>query len=88
MNPIPKKLYDILTWVKIVLAVVIPLVIGLHEVWDIPYGYQIIQSLTVLEAAVIGFLKFDSIEFFSDKDIIESADLAALAEAVKDSVEE
>jgi hypothetical protein len=67
MNPIPKKLYDILTWVKIILAVAIPLVIGLDKVWNIPYGYQIIQTLTVVEAAVIGFLKFDSIEYFSDK---------------------
>ena len=69
MNPIPKKLYDILTWVKIVLAVVIPLVIGLDKIWELPFGYQIIQTLTVVEAAVIAFLKFDSIEYFSDKEI-------------------
>lgn len=71
MNPIPKKLYDILTWVKITLAVAIPLVIGLDKVWNIPYGYQIIQTLTVLEAAVIGFLKFDSITYFDDKEIVD-----------------
>lgn len=71
MNPIPKKLYDILTWVKIVLAVVIPLVIGLDKIWELPFGYQIIQTLTVVEAAVIAFLKFDSIEYFSDKEIKE-----------------
>ena len=88
MNPIPKKLYDVLTWVKIVLAILIPLVIGLDKVWNIPYGYQIIQTLTVAEAAVIGFLKFDSIEYFSDKSVIESADLSALTEALKDSLSE
>ena len=71
MNPIPKKLYDVLTWVKIVLAVLIPLVIGLDKVWDIPYGYQIIQTLTVVEAAVIGFLKLDSNEYFSGKEIVD-----------------
>ena len=71
MNPIPKKLYDILTWVKIVLAVVIPLVIGLDKIWELPFGYQIIQTLTVVEAAVIAFLKFESIEYFSDKEIKE-----------------
>lgn len=71
MNPIPKKLYDILTWVKIVLAVIIPLVIGINEIWDLSFGYQIIQTLSVIEAAVIGFLKFDSIEYFSDKTIVD-----------------
>ena len=74
MNPIPKKLYDILTWVKIILAVAIPLAIGLDKVWNIPYGYQIIQTVTVLEAAVIGFLKFDSITYFDDKEIVEKSE--------------
>lgn len=88
MNPIPKKLYDVLTCVKIVLAVLIPLMIGLDKVWNIPYGYQIIQTLTVVEAAIISFLKLDSNEYFSDKSVIESADLSALTEALKDSVSE
>lgn len=71
MTPIPKKLYDILTWVKIVLAVLIPLMIGLDKIWALPFGYQIIQTLTVLEAAVIGFLKLDSISYFDDKEIVD-----------------
>ena len=75
MNPIPKRLYDALTWVKIILAVLIPLVIGLDKVWNLPYGYQIIQTLTVLEAAVIGFLKVDSIEYFSDKEIKDKEEI-------------
>lgn len=74
MTPIPKKLYDILTWVKIILAVVIPLVIGLDKIWSLPFGYQIIQTLTVIEAAVIGFLKLDSISYFDDKEIVDKVE--------------
>lgn len=74
MLPIPEKLYNVLTWIKIALSVVIPLVIGLHEVWDLPFGYQIIQSLTIIEAAIIAFLKLDSIEFFHNKQIVDKTE--------------
>lgn len=74
MTPIPKRLYDILTWVKIVLAILIPLVIGLDKIWSLPFGYQIIQTLTVIEAAVIGFLKLDSISYFDDKEIVDKVE--------------
>ena len=66
----PKKLYDILTWIKIGIGILIPLFVGLNEVWDFSWGYQVIQTLTLIEAAIIAALKIDSTAFFKDKDII------------------
>ena len=66
----PKKLYDIFTWIKIGIGILIPLFVGLNEVWDFSWGYQVIQSLTLVEAAIIAVLKVDSISYFKDKDII------------------
>lgn len=66
-----KKLYDILTYIKIVLGILIPLFVGLNEIWDFAYGYQIIQTLTVIEGAIIAALKIDSTKYFSNKLIIE-----------------
>lgn len=48
-----KKFYNALTWVKIILGILIPIMVGLNEIWSIPYGYQILQTLTVIEGAVI-----------------------------------
>ena len=67
----PKKLYDALTVCKIVLGIVIPLFVGLNEIWNIPFGYQIIQTLTVVEGALIAALKIDSTKYFEDKLIIK-----------------
>ena len=49
MLPIPKKVYDILTIIKIVLGVLIPAVIALNEVYNFSFGYQLIQTLSILE---------------------------------------
>lgn len=66
----PKKLYDIFTWIKIGIGILIPLFVGLNEVWNFSWGYQVIQSLTLIEAAIIAVLKVDSVSYFKDKDII------------------
>ena len=66
----PKKLYDILTWVKIVIGILIPLCVGINEIWDLSFGYQLIQTLSVIEAAVIAALKIDSTEFFKEHKIV------------------
>lgn len=66
----PKKLYDIFTWIKIGIGILIPLFVGLNKVWDFSWGYQVIQSLSIVEAAIIAALKIDSTEYFKDKDII------------------
>lgn len=68
MLPIPKKVYDILTIIKIVLGVLIPAVIALNEVYSFSFGYQLIQTLTILEGMVIAFLKIDSTEYFKGKE--------------------
>lgn len=66
----PKKLYDILTYVKIAIGILIPVIVGLNEVWDFSWGYQVIQTLSILEAAVIAALKIDSTEFFKKNEIV------------------
>ena len=66
-----KKFYNALTWVKIILGILIPIMVGLNEIWSIPYGYQILQTLTVIEGAVIAVQKVNSDEFFKDKEIVQ-----------------
>lgn len=66
---ISKKLYETLKWVSLVLPVVITAIIGFQEL----YGFTplIAQSLGILEAALLSFLKIESNEYFSDKEIIQ-----------------
>lgn len=66
----PKKLYDIFTWIKIGIGILIPLFVGLNEVWNFSWGYQVIQSLSLIEAAIIAVLKVDSISYFKDKKVV------------------
>lgn len=68
---ISKKQYETLKWISLVLPVIITAIIGFQEL----YGFTplIAQSLGIIEAALLSFLKIESHEYFSDKEIVDKS---------------
>lgn len=48
---LPNRLYDVLKWVaQIVLPALGALYFGLARIWGLPYGEQIVGTITVVDA--------------------------------------
>lgn len=61
------KLYDVLKWIaQIVIPAIAALYFGLANIWGLPYGEEIVGTLTVLDAFLGALLGISTVQYKKD----------------------
>lgn len=61
------KLYDVLKWIaQIVIPAIAALYFGLANIWELPYGEEIVGTLTVLDAFLGALLGISTVQYKKD----------------------
>lgn len=61
------KLYDVLKWIaQIVIPAIAALYFGLANIWGLPYGEEIVGTLTVLDAFLGTLLGISTVQYKKD----------------------
>lgn len=68
------KTYDTLKIIASILPLVATFILGLKDIWGIPYADQIAGTLGILATLILGILQAVSKEYFKDKEIVQSVD--------------
>ena len=64
------KTYDTLKWIAmIVLPAVGSLYFGLASIWGLPYGEQIVGTITVIDTFIGALLKISSDQYNKEKEL-------------------
>ena len=71
------KMYDTLKWiVMLVLPGLGSLYFGLSEIWSLPYGEQVVGTITVLTAFLSSILKISNVKYKRDLEDSETEEFA------------
>lgn len=68
------KTYDTLKTIASILPLLATFILGLKDIWGIPYADQIAGTLGILATLILGILQAVSKEYFKDKIIIDDLD--------------
>lgn len=61
------ELYDVLKWIaQIVIPAIAALYFGLANIWGLPYGEEIVGTLTVLDAFLGALLGISTVQYKKD----------------------
>lgn len=64
------KVYDILKYIaQIVLPAIATLYFAISSIWGLPYGEQIVGTITAIDAFLGALLKLSSNSYYSNKEI-------------------
>ena len=73
---IPDKYYDILKWIaQILLPALGTLYFALASIWGLPYGEQIVGTITAIDAFLGALLGISTHYYKKDNEVKESVDL-------------
>ena len=62
--------YDLLKWIAmIVLPALGSLYFGLASIWGLPYGEQIVGTITVIDTFIGALLGISSVQYAKEKDL-------------------
>lgn len=63
----PKKVYDVLKYVaQVVLPAVGTLYFALAQIWGLPYGEQIVGTITAVDAFLGAILMIDTMRYYKN----------------------
>lgn len=61
---LPNKVYDVLKWIaQIVLPALGALYFGLAQIWGLPYGEEIVGTITVIDAFMGALLGISTVQY-------------------------
>lgn len=61
---LPNKVYDVLKWIaQIVLPALGALYFGLAQIWGLPYGEEIVGTITVIDAFMGALLGISTAQY-------------------------
>lgn len=70
------RMYDTLKWiVMLVLPGLGSLYFGLSEIWGLPYGEQVVGTITVLTAFLSSILKISNVRYKRDLEYSETEEI-------------
>lgn len=83
MMKMSNKIYDILKWIALcVLPALGTLYFGLAGIWGMPYGEQIVGTISVVDAFLGAVLGISTAQY--NKEVSENSDEAILEEEIEE----